>query len=490
MKISYLIFISIFFILTLFSITTYVNYNQSEKVRENARFASLSTNYVRQTNLLQRNILEIERILRGYFLTGENYLLQSYNTIVSENPNLFLELKNLSAANNIQITRITAISDLYDQWISQYQDSISVQERLADSVLLARSPVPGRISSLNQSSRQEEIFDKMQEGFSELRNSEYENREIKRKILEDSEYQTKVISFSLTALSIVIGFIVAYLLARHISRRIKTMVTMADSIAKGNYKAQVANTGMDELGELSHSLNHMAETLAENISQHQRKNRELDQFAHIVSHDLKAPLRGIDNVVSWIEEDHGKELPNKVNEYLGLIKGRIVRLENLIQGILSYALIGKEVQPKEKVMLQDLVEEIFESLPVKPGLRLETPVPLPIITTNKLPLSQVLTNLVSNSVKYHDKDSGFIRIHCTDKTDHFLFSVEDNGPGIAAIYHDKIFVIFQTLQDRDSFESTGVGLAIVKKILDDRKEKITVTSKPGEGVQFEFTWGK
>lgn len=425
-------------------------------------------------------------------MTGEEYLLQSYNTIVAENKNLFLEIKSISATSAVQSAKIAEIDRLYQVWILFYEAaiSVSVAAKTTEPGSISRAPIPAKVPRINESKQQEQIYNNMQLGFTQLRNSEYANREEKRKILEDSEYQTKLISIVLTAFSIVIGFIVAYLLARHISRRIKTMVSMAESIARGNYEAQVESTGKDELGKLSHSLNHMAETLSENISQHERKNRELDQFAHIVSHDLKAPLRGIDNVVTWIEEDHGKELPPRVNEYLDLIKGRIVRLENLIQGILSYALIGREVHPKEKVKVQELVEEIFENLPVKPGLRLDIPAELPVITTDKVPLSQVLTNLMSNGVKYHDKPEGFLRVTCVDQTDHYLFCVADNGPGIAGIYHDKIFVIFQTLQDRDSFESTGVGLAIVKKILDDRKERIIVTSNPGQGVQFDFTWGK
>jgi light-regulated signal transduction histidine kinase (bacteriophytochrome) len=222
-----------------------------------------------------------------------------------------------------------------------------------------------------------------------------------------------------------------------------------------------------------------------------RKNEELDQYAHIVSHDLKAPLRGIDNVITWIEEDHTRELSPKVKEYIQLIKGRLARGENLIQGLLSYARVGREMPVKEETDLNELLEEIKEnSVFAVLEMVLELQRGLPQIFTERLPLQQVLSNLVSNAIKYHDKSDGRISVSFREYTDYYEFSVADNGPGIAKHYHDKIFVIFQTLQERDSFESTGVGLAIVKKILDDRKQTIDIISETGKGSTFTFTWPK
>jgi light-regulated signal transduction histidine kinase (bacteriophytochrome) len=221
-----------------------------------------------------------------------------------------------------------------------------------------------------------------------------------------------------------------------------------------------------------------------------RKNQELDQFAHIVSHDLKAPLRGIDNVVTWIEEDHSEEISPKVKEYLQLIKGRIVRAENFIRGILSYARIGKEQQEKELVNIRILVSEITESISVKPGIQIHIKPNLPEITTERLPLQLIFSNLITNAINYHNKTDGKINVYHTEHPGYYRFYVEDNGPGIAKHYHEKIFMIFQTLAERDQIESTGVGLAIVKKILDERKQVIRVISEPGKGATFVFTWPK
>jgi light-regulated signal transduction histidine kinase (bacteriophytochrome) len=244
------------------------------------------------------------------------------------------------------------------------------------------------------------------------------------------------------------------------------------------------------LSQLAQALNHMSQVLSENISLLKRKNEELDQFAHIVSHDLKAPLRGIDNVVTWIEEDHDHELSPKVKEYIGLIRGRLQRSENLIQGILSYARVGREQPEKEYVDINTLLVDVQENMPVKPGIKVIIPDKLPVIFTERIPLQQVLANLVGNALKYHDKVSGKIIVNFWERRTHYEFEVKDDGPGISNNYFEKIFIIFQTLQERDIVESTGVGLAIVKKILDDRKQTITVSSSPGNGASFRFTWPK
>ena len=234
----------------------------------------------------------------------------------------------------------------------------------------------------------------------------------------------------------------------------------------------------------------MAKVLEGNISLLKRKNEELDQFAHIVSHDMKAPLRGIDNVVSWIEEDHKEELSPKVADYLQLIKGRVIRGENLIQGLLSYARIGKDENHKEELNIHSLVEEVLENFALNPGTRINLSPLLPVIYSEKLPLLQIFSNLIGNAIKYNDKEEGEISVYHKEYADQWEFFVKDNGPGIGKNYHEKIFLIFQTLQERDSFESTGVGLAIVRKILDSRNEKIFVSSEPGKGSVFSFTWKK
>ena len=145
---------------------------------------------------------------------------------------------------------------------------------------------------------------------------------------------------------------------------------------------------------------------------------------------------------------------------------------------------------KEDVDVNQLVDEVGESLMMKSSLKLIIASKLPKLYTEKVPLLQIFSNLISNAIKHHDKRTGYIKVYHQEFLQHYEFFVEDNGPGIGKNYHNKIFVIFQTLQERDNLESTGVGLAIVKKILDDRNQKIQISSDAGQGAIFSFTWPK
>lgn len=490
MKISYLIFLGFFLILIMFSITTYINYKQTEKVNENSEWFAKSTTVMRQGNRFQRNILNMVSGLRGYLLSGENYFLQSYDSALHENIRILEELQSIVPDTSAQKRALHELTGLNDEWILDYADPLIKAKKASltsDSSLRAfnalyrEKVVLGNERNINRS---------LQEQFRDFTDYEYKLREIRSGILSDSIAETRTVSFYLTTFSIILGFLISLFLAYRISTRLMAMVKMADEIASGRYEVQTVDTGRDELSLLANSLNHMAHVLSDNIRLLEQKNQELDQFAHIVSHDLKAPLRGIDNVVTWIEEDHSTELPPKIHEYLQLIKGRLQRAESMIKGILLYSRVSKQAPEREFTDLNQLLREITENLSLKAGQRLEIQPDLPHIHTEKIPLEQILSNLLSNAIKYHDKADGYIKVYLKNSADHYIFFVEDNGPGIAASYHTKIFAIFQTLQERDSFESTGVGLAIVKKILDDRKQKITLRSEPGKGSVFSFTWPK
>ena len=330
----------------------------------------------------------------------------------------------------------------------------------------------------------------LQDKFRVFGNYEYEMRNVRRQQLADNVQYTRILSFSLTAISVILSLGIIAFITYKISSRINTMVSFANQIAIGNYGHQVEDQNNDELTKLSRSLNHMSRALHENISELKRKNEELDQFAHIVSHDLKGPLRGIDNVVTWIEEDHQDEISQRLNDYLQLIKGRIIRAENLIEGLLSYARIDKETMPKEDVDVNELVHSVMDNVGANTPVTFSIQKDLPVIYTEKLPLYQVFSNLISNAIKYNDKPKAEVNIYYKDNEDHYEFFVEDNGPGIANQYHERIFRIFQTLKDRDTFESTGVGLSIIKKILDSRNESIQINSAADEGAIFSFTWKK
>ncbi len=221
-----------------------------------------------------------------------------------------------------------------------------------------------------------------------------------------------------------------------------------------------------------------------------RSNRELDQFAYVASHDLKAPLRGIANLSQWIEEDLGEGVPPDVAEKMTLVRGRVQRLEALIDGILQYSRAGRVRTAVEEVDVDALLHEIVELLAPPPEVSVTIGPNMPVISTERTPLQQVFMNLINNAIKYNKRPGATVNISVRDAGGYYAFSVADNGPGIEPQYHERIFGIFQTLESRDKVEGTGIGLSVVKKTVELHGGSITVDSALGEGATFTFEWPK
>jgi PAS domain S-box-containing protein len=217
-------------------------------------------------------------------------------------------------------------------------------------------------------------------------------------------------------------------------------------------------------------------------------NKELDQFAYVVSHDLKAPLRAINNLSEWIEEDIGDKVDVETKKNLNLLRGRVHRMENLINGILEYSRVGRKEPRSNEVNVKELLSSMLSKEIVPENCNVKIPEELPIFDTEMVAFEQVFSNLISNSIKYNTSEHPEIEICFDSIGPYYKFSVKDNGPGIAAEFHEQIFTIFQTLQPRDKIESTGVGLAIVKKIINEKSGDVWVESELGEGATFHFTW--
>jgi PAS domain S-box-containing protein len=230
--------------------------------------------------------------------------------------------------------------------------------------------------------------------------------------------------------------------------------------------------------------------MAEYYKYLEKANKELDKFAYVVSHDLKAPLRAISNLAVWIEEDIGDKFTEDSKSHFKMLKGRVDRMEGLINGILDYSRADRVKTPNVQVCVAELISEVSEMLISEENIKLNIKSELPVIYTEKMKLQQVFSNLITNAIKHNNKSNTIIDIYCKEQGDDYIFEVVDNGPGIEKQFHDKIFVIFQTLQARDTFESTGVGLAIVKKIVDEVGGKIWVESELNVGTRFNFQWPK
>ena len=224
------------------------------------------------------------------------------------------------------------------------------------------------------------------------------------------------------------------------------------------------------------------------IAELKRSNEDLDHFAYVTSHDLKAPLRGIANLSQWVEEDLAEKISEEGRRQMRLLRGRVHRLEALINGILRYSRAGRIRERLERVDVSKLAREVVELLAPPPGVHFTFADDLPTFEGERAPLQQVLMNLVGNALRHAKKSDPRVAIACSPASDGYSFMVKDNGPGIAPAFHQRIWVIFQTLEPRDKVEATGVGLSIVKKIVESRGGHVWIESVPGAGAEFHFSW--
>ncbi len=366
-----------------------------------------------------------------------------------------------------------------------------------------------------------------------------------------TELETERHIFSLISITGIIGgVIITFILSRSISSRILALRAGALRLADGDTKNPIPVEGNDELTDLAAAFNIMRiniqsredalksardeledrvkkrtseltianqdleeakggleksnETLSKEIAerkkaeQHQDRllkqlekiNQELKDFAHIVSHDLKAPLRGIKILAELISKDYADKLDSDGKEKISLLNNRVDRMHNLIEGVLQYSRVGRVEEEKAIVNLSELITEIIDTLSPPKNISIAVENELPTIECGRTRIMQVFQNLLSNAIKYMDKPQGQIKVGCVEEDEFWKFSVADNGPGIEEEYFEKIFQIFQTISTHNEFESTGIGLTLVKKIVEMYGGKIWIQSKVGEGSTFFFTLPK
>ena len=222
----------------------------------------------------------------------------------------------------------------------------------------------------------------------------------------------------------------------------------------------------------------------------ERRNQELDSFVYVVSHEIEAPLRAIANLAQWIEEDYQGVLAADLQRQMTLLRSRVYSLANTIDGLLDYARVGTRDTQIELVEVAKLLTEVIDSIAPAATFTISMPDNLPTLKTHRLLLSQVFTNLVGNAIKHHHKSNGCISISARERDNFYEFSVADNGSGIAPADCDRVFKIFQSINPQQRSDSSGIGLSIVKKIVEAQGGTIWLESTLGLGTTFHFTWLK
>lgn len=473
------------------SITAYVTIQQLSRY---TRLVEHSYQVLQKTDNLRLAIRDAQSGVRNYLIVGDTSYLRTYATNAAQLPVQARQLQALVADEPAQQARADTLRRLLAGQVRElaryraYPPSPAVAQAL---LLSERQPLrqfKGVVTRLRRSEENLLLSRNRQQGI-------YQNLA-----------PSAIIVSAVLAVIIVLWLfhkIVGELKANDrlrleltrtnldTAQRIRAMEYLTRQVVQGDYKVKITESGQqqDRLASLGQLLNQMTQALDVAFTTLENRNKELDQFAYVASHDLKAPLRGLGSLVQWIEEE-ASDLSPQLRTYLTQMKGRLARLEDLINGLLAYARASRAERQLAEVRVPELVREVAD-LVVPPGFELVLAPGLPTFLTDRLSLQQVFTNLLSNAVKYHGPARpGRIAVSSQDLGHQYEFRVQDNGPGIAPEHHQKIFLLFQTLRDRHTAESTGIGLSIVKKVVEDQQGSVRVESVLGQGATFIFTWAK
>lgn len=274
------------------------------------------------------------------------------------------------------------------------------------------------------------------------------------------------------------------ILGAHSSKRRKFSRSDIDFLQAVAYVLGTAITEQQSDQALAEARRQLAQTQAAL----EKRNQEFEQFTYITSHDLRAPLRAIANLSQWIEEDLGGQLDQENQYQMQLLRGRVYRLEGMFEGLLEYSRAGRVKTQPEWVDVGALLEEIIETVAPPADFTIKVASTMPKLNTNRCQLQQVFSHLIKNAIFHLPSSTGVVTISAKQELDGYEFTVSDNGEGIAPQFQERVFQVFQTLQARDTVENVGMGLAIVKKIVESQGGTIRLDSQIGRGARFSFTW--
>ncbi len=315
-----------------------------------------------------------------------------------------------------------------------------------------------------------------------------------------------------TLVTLFLAGLLSYLLARSITSRLGRLAAAATALGSGELFRRAEVAGRDEIAQLGGVFNRMAENLersTEELNQEieerqraeeslaaqaellKRSNEELEQFAYVASHDLQEPLRIIVSYLQLIERRYKNSLDQDGEKFIQATISGAERMRALIRGLLQYSRVSTKGRPFEAVDMNSVLDEALENLgeAVKEsGARVEK-WDLPTVHGDRIQLVQLLQNLIGNGIKFQaEGNSPEIRIEATRKEGHWWeFTVSDNGIGIESQYAERIFGLFQRLHSRGSYEGTGIGLSVCKRIIERHHGRIWLESEPGKGTTFHFT---
>jgi signal transduction histidine kinase len=458
--------------------------------------------WVEHTEQVLRKVSEYAELVsrtdaakRAYIVTGDTAFLDQFDGMRAEHRRRLEGLTRLTADNPVQQANLPRLGEAAERKLTLSRSAIAMaQAGESEAALHGLSSAAVRSAEDEFQSRRKVVAD-----------VEYDLLASRRAVAdrESRDILGTVMVGGLLAVGLLI--LAAIRTIQRIDRPLGSLLAGIGALGTGDLGRRVEVTADDEIGRVAQAFNAMADhlleekrarerseaKLARSMAELERSNQELDGFAYVASHDLKAPLRGIRSLAEWITEDVKATASADTMENLSLLHTRVERLDMLLDSLLQYSRVGRIGGEPEEVDTADLIAEIAGYLAPKPGFSVACEGPLPRLVTNKAPLELVLRNLISNALKHHDAEAGAVRVSGRDQGDKVEIQVADDGPGIPPAFHDRVFQMFQTLKPRDQIEGSGMGLAIVRKSVENHGGAIRVESSPDRrGSTFVFTWSK
>ena len=446
---------------TIFTLSSLINWSWS---RQQERLASSwvihTEETLKESNQLLTLLVDAETGVRGYGLTQNPQFLEPYQHALRAIPDRVAMLAQLTENSTSQQLRLAAIRADIETYLSLLEGICQLLDRSLEQSFESAA----QLQNLLVQGKAE--MDTLRSELDGLQTEEQQLLQSRREQLQRTKQLVDRLLSATVVLSL-ISYAVAFFLYRQ-----------ADQvIMERNRDLAIANQ----------SLSQFNVTLA-------RRNQDLNEFTYIVSHDLKAPLRAVNNLSDWIAEDLDVPADSAVGKQIALLQTRVAKMHALIDGLLQYSRADRGENPIESVNVAELVKEVVEALDLPPQFGVQIAPGMPTLKTERLLLQQVFSNLISNSYKHHTRKDGKVTVSAQQVShsdrynfSHYEFAVADDGPGIDPEYHEQVFKIFQTLSANNP-DSTGIGLSIVKKIVENRGGTLRVASQVGQGTTFYFTW--